>query len=227
MATTETEIQPDLAAKLPNELVEEILSAHVRSFDHNPSYQWIQLRHLSRRQRHLIETYFRKFWLPTVSITLYLGGHHQIDYKFSSVEWSGAGNLDTDSTNREESTFLAVFRADQSTVFHDRDTPNPFTPAALARLWREYLAETKPDCGRTASIRFGEGVLNGGLSGGYIFNVAELHGLQFDASDGSEIWFRFRETITSVMRDEFRLRQITLNLVSTASRDMLADWNGV
>ncbi|KAK0702103.1 hypothetical protein B0T26DRAFT_807897 [Lasiosphaeria miniovina] len=180
-----------------------ILSALVASFNHDPVHQWTELRRLSRRQ--------------STNITLYLGAWHRIDYAFSYVEaevespGSGSDGLDLDTAAASEldQCNTVVFHADQTTAQDDQYNPNPFTPAALAKLWH-FHGHPYP----VAAIRVGLGVMNGGLDGGFILSVANLDGLKVDSDDGSEIRFRFRSTFTRLMRERSWLNEITSSMVT-------------
>ncbi|KAK3378754.1 hypothetical protein B0T24DRAFT_609873 [Lasiosphaeria ovina] len=213
----QVDIRADLARRLSSELVDMILSALVASFDHDPVHQWAELRRLSRHQRLVIERRFRAVWLPSTKITLYLGAWHRIDYVFSHVEAEvespGSGSdgpdLDTAAASEPDRCNTVVFRADQTTAQDDQYNPNPFTPAALAKLWH-FHGHPYP----VAAIRVGLGVMNGGLDGGFILSVANLDGLKVGSDDGSEIRFRFRSTFTRLMRERSWLNEITSSMIA-------------
>ncbi len=100
----------------------------------------------------------------------------------------------------------------QTRAPYPRSYPNPFTPAALGILWQEYSAGT-----RSATVRLGEGVLYGGLRGAHVLGLVPLYGLEYDPADGVEIGFRWRDTMTELMREALYLRRVTFRMVSSCS----------
>lgn len=179
---------------LPLEITEEILSALVDVFDDDPAYQWTTLRQLSPHQKHRIERRFRDFWLRHVSLTLYYEStSDNTDFNFDGVSEKPG--------SPEMASF--VFQGWGSIARPERNTPE-----LLKRYWANYTSGN-----RNATIRLGEGVLNGGFAGGYILNDTSLSGLEIDDA-GQTVRIRWKEAINELMREEMFLRRITPSLVS-------------
>ncbi|KAK1764219.1 hypothetical protein QBC33DRAFT_201795 [Phialemonium atrogriseum] len=178
---------------LPLEITEEILSALVDVFDDDPAYQWTTLRQLSPHQKHRIERRFRDFWLRHVSLTLYYEStSDNTDFNFDGVSEKPG--------SPEMASF--VFQGWRSIARPERNTPE-----LLKRYWANYTSRN-----RNATIRLGEGVLNGGFAGGYILNDTYLSGLEIDDS-GQTVRIRWKEAINELMREEMFLRRITPSLL--------------
>ncbi|KAI0387207.1 hypothetical protein F5Y04DRAFT_78876 [Hypomontagnella monticulosa] len=173
---------------LPLELVERIMDLLVDDYGQDPAYQWTTLRHTTRRQMRRIERHFWNYWVPKLTITLYSGARCQIDYVRS--------NEDGLETSRARFRTLAPGLA------------NPLDKKDIRALWGQYSFEN-----RVAHLRLGEGVLNNGMTGGYIVNDTDIADLQVD-DDGLGIAFNWRETLNALLREEIMMRRLHAEMVT-------------
>ncbi|KAF1979105.1 hypothetical protein BU23DRAFT_148135 [Bimuria novae-zelandiae CBS 107.79] len=175
---------------LPAELVEEILTALVDSYNDDPAYQWNQLRNLSSFQRQCIEKHFENFWLPKLIISA-----------FSGIWFSWEYTLD--STDALLSEGIATYR-------HILDPSNSMNHL-LQEKW-EYPS------GPAVFLRFGEGFLKRGLRGGYIVDDLEPTGLEV-SNEGLTMRFNWRRTLDALFREEMLLRNHREAMLQSAEQD--------
>ncbi|OTA90980.1 hypothetical protein M434DRAFT_358078 [Hypoxylon sp. CO27-5] len=177
-------------AKLPLELIERILDLLVDDYGQDPAYQWTTLRHIARRQMRRIERHFWHQWVPNLTITLYSGPRCQIDYKLSNhisdngFE-TGRVRFQTPGTNLSNSLNKGDIRA----------------------LWDHYSFEN-----RVAHLRLAEGLLNHGMTGGYIVNDTDIVDLKVE-DDGLGILFDWRQTFDALLREDVMMRRLQAEMV--------------
>ncbi len=187
---------------LPNDLTEVILSHLVTSnFSTDPAYTWTSLRHLSAHQKRAIELRFARVWLPTMSITIYGGTSHQVEYRLDD-----AG--DDSGPNPEEEGY-ATFVVDT----YDHQPIGGFTMTAkrLGTLTGKYIQDVvwpqyDEFMHRSVTVRLGEGVLNGGAKGGYLLNDTSLPGLE--VVTGERIRLLWKGAVDELLREEMYMRRV-------------------
>ncbi|OTB07043.1 hypothetical protein M426DRAFT_93206 [Hypoxylon sp. CI-4A] len=199
IAPTTTTITADLWEKLPLELVERILDLLVDDHHHDPAYQWTTLRHTARRQMRRIERHFLRHWVPRLTVTLYSGPRCQIDYRLSSR--AGEDGLEDDTRVRFQTLGAAAGGLSSNSLLNKGD---------IRSLWDQYGFEN-----RVAHLRLGEGVLSGGMTGGYIVNDTEIVDLTVQ-DDGLAIFFDWRRTLDALLREEVMMRRIQTEMVCAA-----------
>ncbi|KAI6089911.1 hypothetical protein F4821DRAFT_44443 [Hypoxylon rubiginosum] len=192
----------ELWKKLPLELVERIIDLLVDDHDQDPAYQWTTLRHTSRRQMRRIERHFLRHWVPQLTITLYSGPRCQIDYRLS--DHAGADGFETGR---------ARF---QTPGASDSDT-HTLSNEDIKSLWGQYGFEN-----RVAHLRLGEGVLNKGMTGGYIVNDTDIVGLEVE-NDGLDIVFDWRRTLDALLREEVMMRKLQTQMTSDRRAKLAAE----
>ncbi|RYP05516.1 hypothetical protein DL764_003776 [Monosporascus ibericus] len=173
------------------ELVDIILENLVDEYNSDPVYQWTTLRHISARQKRRIEKHFLEYWVPKLTITLYLGSWVQVDYKSAAK----ASNSDCEDG-------IVHFQAPEG------DLSDHFSQERLATLWQHYGFEN-----RVAHLRLGEGVLNGGIREGHIVNDTELVGLKV-GEDSNTISFDWKQTMDALLREEMLMRKFQSEMMS-------------
>jgi hypothetical protein len=182
-------IKLDMQALLP-ELIEDVLAYHVDAYVDDPAYQWATLRKLSAFQKRRIERHFHNYWLPKLSISIYSGVNWSLDYTY---EKSG-----TSLGEDEFVTFQHNSRQLQKWNVED---------GFVRTLWAQHNINDPK-----AILRFGEGVLNGGIRGGYIINDSELPGLKI-VDNGKSIVFKWKEALSALFREEILLRNLRSSMV--------------
>lgn len=182
----------ELWKKLPLELVERIIDLLVDDHDQDPAYQWTTLRQTSRRQMRRIERHFLRHWVPQLTITLYSGPRCQIDYRLSNHT-----SEDSFESGRARFQTLGAGVSDTHTLNNED----------IRSLWGQYSFEN-----RVAHLRLGEGVLNQGMTGGYIVNDTDIVGLEVE-SDGLDIVFDWRGTLNALLREEAMMRKLQTQMV--------------
>lgn len=179
------------SVRLLPELVEQILTLHVDSFDEDPAYQWAKLRQISPYQKTRIEKRFYDYWLPELIVTVYVGSHTSFDY-----------TLDVDASTNNYSDRIVPFHYVKQENHRER-----LDSSVKAQLAGHSLKTP------TVHLRLGEGVLNNGMAGGYIVNDTEVTGLEI-GEDCFKIRFDWRETFTALLREEMLLRKHKQEMVS-------------
>ncbi|KAI1389701.1 uncharacterized protein F4822DRAFT_210234 [Hypoxylon trugodes] len=185
MTMTMTPIADHLWGRLPLELIERILDLLVDEYDQDPAYQWTTLRHTARRQMRRIERHFLRHWVPKLTITLYSGPRCQIDYRLSN--YSGNDNL-------------GIRRVRFQTL--GPGLANSLNKEGIRTLWDQYSFEN-----RVAHLRLGEGILNNGMTGGYIVNDTDIVDLEVE-NDGLSIAFDWRRTLDALLREEVMMQKL-------------------
>ncbi|KAI1104471.1 hypothetical protein F4804DRAFT_187058 [Jackrogersella minutella] len=191
-------VKGDLWRRLPRELIDQIMDFVVDDYQLDPAYQWSILRHTSERQCRRIERYFLTYWVPKLTITLYSGPRCQIDYRLSDRE----KDLDT-SRVRFQTVGLGVSDA--------------LNKGDIRALWDHYSFEN-----RVAHLRLGEGLLNHGMTGGYIVNDTDIVDLKVD-DDGFGIVFDWRRTFDALLREELMMRKLQVEMVTDRKAKLVTE----
>jgi hypothetical protein len=193
--------------ELPNDLTQLIL-AHLVSaqFDSDPADTWTRLRHVSAHQKRVIEHRFARVWLPRLSITLYGGVRHKVEYQLD-VDASGSKPADDDDG-------YATFAIDQHlhqprAGITQASRPGRLTGQYIRSVWTQY----DPTKNRIITVRLGEGVLNGGVKGGYLLNDTGLPGLV--VLPGEKIRFCWKGTVDELLREEIYMRRVGEQMVGS------------
>ncbi|KAI1204306.1 uncharacterized protein F4807DRAFT_454760 [Annulohypoxylon truncatum] len=181
----------DFWGRLPLELIERILDLLIDDYDLDPAYQWTTLRHTARRQKRRIERFFWHYWLPKLTITLYSGPRCQIDYRLSN-------RTDDDNPESSQVRFRTL----------GPGLSNSLNKEDIRSLWDQYTFEN-----RVAHLRLGEGLLNHGMTGGYIVNDTDIVDLQVE-DDGFGIVFDWRRTFDALLREEVMMRKFQLEMTT-------------
>ncbi|KAI1381043.1 hypothetical protein F4677DRAFT_405685 [Hypoxylon crocopeplum] len=190
----------DFWGKLPLELIERILDLLIDDYDRDPAYQWTTLRHTARRQMRRIERHFLRQWMPNLTITLYSGPRCQIDYKLP--ESVSEDSLDTGRVR------FQTLGASLSESLNKED---------IRTLWSQYSFEN-----RVAHLRLGEGILNHGMTGGYIVNDTDIVDLQVE-NDGLDIIFDWRRTFDALLREEMMMRKLQAEMILDRKTKLVAE----
>ncbi|OTA70159.1 hypothetical protein K449DRAFT_3991 [Hypoxylon sp. EC38] len=187
-------------AKLPLELIERILDLLVDDYGQDPAYQWTTLRYIARRQMRHIERHFWHQWVPNLTITLYSGPRCQVDYKLSSHI-----NEDGFETGR------VIFQTPGTSL------SNSLNKGDIRALWDHYSFEN-----RVAHLRLGEGLLNHGMTGGYIVNDTDIVDLKIE-DDGLGILFDWRQTFDALLREEVMMRRLQTEMALDRKKQLEAE----
>ncbi|KAF1996033.1 hypothetical protein P154DRAFT_327787 [Amniculicola lignicola CBS 123094] len=197
---------------LPRELKDVILThlIHHPSHTRNPAYQWTVLRHLTPYHRRQLELYFRTFWLPTLILTIYYRKSVSVDFRAERMHKDGR-------TVR----FRAREGWDELMKEFGYGKEADVEICWTRRIWRGIAGGNLYEAAAGASglrmvwrLGVGEGVLNGGLGGGWIVSDALVRGIR--VGDGGEfIWVDWRAVFDEILGDEMRMRKWTETLVGT------------
>ena len=197
--------------KLPNELVDEILTAHVNCYQNDdPAYTWVTLRQLSHTQKRRIEEHFERYWLPKLSISLktWDGRYHLPECYPDYVLDTTAGGKDGYGVGR--ATFVTDIKNMDLDSESDEDSgsDSETTNTRLGELhqaWKDY----SPLNNRIITVRLGERpfFLHGANRSGRILNDTDLPGLEILDRDGFQISFLWKEAMNELLREEMFMRK--------------------
>jgi hypothetical protein len=211
---------------LPGDITEHILSLLVSTHFHtDPAYTWTTLRHLSAHQKRVIEHRFARFWLPRLSITLYAGVRHKIEYALDQTSTPTpppSHNDAADDGDDKDKVVFAVQRQVHNPLLGVSQDSRPGKLAAryLRRAWEQY----DPAVHRNITVRLGEGFLSGGCRGGYILNDTDLPGLEVLAGNGNKIRFCWKGAVDELFREEMFMRRVGEQMVCLLSGPGSGAW---
>ncbi|KAF2111349.1 hypothetical protein BDV96DRAFT_602959 [Lophiotrema nucula] len=191
--TSQTSQPPESTPQpyLPHELTDLILTHHLRSYSHDPVYQWTTLRHITRYRCTYLEAHFLRFWLPKLSITVYGKGITRVDYRLWSVD--------------KKAKSVAKFRAREGWSELGGEAREGWSDA----LWRAYFPDENGDNVKIVlRLGVGEETLNGGFGGAWIVSDTEIQDLKND-DEGRHVWFDWKKVIDALFREESLMRKMS------------------
>ena len=174
---------------LPRELIDSIITLHIRSHDDDPVYQWTVLRNITYFHRKKIDSHFRAFWLPKLSIALYLASCSTLHIKYALSDNPIPGNEQESEQNRD---YMARFDA-------QGDLPENHCHSLATR-------------DKKGLMRLGEGVLNDGHEKGGIVSDADIPNLE-EYEGGRIITLDWKGLFSNIFTEEALMRGVTEKLV--------------
>lgn len=185
---TQTTTTTTIEARLPRELVEEILTIHVNS-DHTFDYLWTQLRRLSPYQKARIEERFFTRLLPLLGIVIHSGqSGARRSHSYTFVHDTSVNNSSNDKVR------YSRFKSGK---------PVHMVGKFTMESWTEHDIPDHPEADwGPARI----GLHSNGMIGGYTISNSEVPGLMVDET-GAEVQFEWRAFFAAAARESIRDRE--------------------
>ncbi|KAK4135197.1 hypothetical protein BT67DRAFT_455274 [Trichocladium antarcticum] len=186
----------DIWQSTPPELVGQILSHHVDAhLDMDPAYVWVRLRQLSSLQKHRIERRFATFWLPKLSITLYVDAHQQFEYSLHETAPDGQ----------------ATFKPPPDTDVSDLET-----------AWAAYSPPNNSNITVRLGEGYLNGGCNGGYLVNDTNLPLLVHQHETSSGVGESIRFCWKAAMNELLREEVYMRKVLILQFADACNTWLA-----